>query len=877
MGMFGGYSGMGGYGAGMGGGMPGNYSAMPSAGGKGNVSGGMKNGGRAAFRDGGRTEYARGGYEELEQLMKVGRFGPSNRIKVSDMSPFRSGAPRLMTAGSAPAMRNPMREALQSLETVQRVGPMVGKTADFFLDPATKEGSLKSYLNKYLPEDKKDGWEKASAHGGRIGYQGGGFADDDEDGIGGRYEDLLRADASRRSSVPTKRDIPTDMGGGKEGSARKLAVPGQPPSTAGLGAGDQILGGLKIASAIPAAIEGISALGTGLSSLLAFLPFSDERVKENMRPVGKLYDGQMVYSYNLHGGPTQIGLKAQDVEKNHKNAVHTIDGIKHVDYDEAVSDAVKLAKSKMDGGRIGYANGGDPESREVITLDASTPEGGGDWLDVDEKEVIPVKPKTGSSIFDAPRKFARAGEKEGRPQEWSEFLSSRQFLQPLAEGLAAAAASPSYTAPGAILTGLGGYSRGYSALEAQQKGLEGKSADIEKRQAETGLTREQALQVRKSTATGSLITDSQGRRVLFYYEGNTPKMIPLGEAYDRMEKGETFNLEPSTLKRVKVQVSKELGRPEPFPKEPETPVTPPVTPTKKVDVSIGDDTGLPPDALAEAKKWAKIQRDKGTGWLASLKDVYTPQQDKAAGAIEFRSTLNTMGGALSNIPKKGGLSAGSLSPILTPLAGYLNSVSNTLGFNEFISPKDLANSQEALKYISRLREVARAKNDLRAVSSLNQLAEGYPSLVNTKEAASLLLAGMHIENQKEIDKNDFYQKFKRTAEGPVREALAANKSGGWFDLNSMFERGRDPIYKKEKEAIERMYSEVLSKKDKNGREVHLSQDGKTWLTRNDIKSGKIPITLAAYLSKYASKLNENNKKSIEKEYGKGILRYWGLK
>jgi len=75
--------------------------------------------------------------------------------------------------------------------------------------------------------------------------------------------------------------------------------------------------------------------------------FSDERLKENIKKVGETNDGQPIYRYNYKGDQrTQIGLLAQDVEKDHPEAVGLAGGYKTVDYKKATEDAVH----KADGG-----------------------------------------------------------------------------------------------------------------------------------------------------------------------------------------------------------------------------------------------------------------------------------------------------------------------------------------------------------------------------------------------------------------------------------------------------------------------------------------------------------------------------------------------
>ena len=80
-------------------------------------------------------------------------------------------------------------------------------------------------------------------------------------------------------------------------------------------------------------------LGLGISALSLF---SDEKVKENIREVGKTNDGQKIYSYNYKGSPTPtMGLMAQEVEKKHPHAVSSVGGVKAVNYREATRDAAK--------------------------------------------------------------------------------------------------------------------------------------------------------------------------------------------------------------------------------------------------------------------------------------------------------------------------------------------------------------------------------------------------------------------------------------------------------------------------------------------------------------------------------------------------------
>ena len=91
-----------------------------------------------------------------------------------------------------------------------------------------------------------------------------------------------------------------------------------------------ILGGiLGLGSLFSSPAGGTSAM-SGLGRLFGL---SDRRMKTDIREIGATFDGLPVYSFRYRsGGPVQIGLMAQDVEKVRPEAVTEFDGTKYVDY-----------------------------------------------------------------------------------------------------------------------------------------------------------------------------------------------------------------------------------------------------------------------------------------------------------------------------------------------------------------------------------------------------------------------------------------------------------------------------------------------------------------------------------------------------------------
>jgi hypothetical protein len=72
----------------------------------------------------------------------------------------------------------------------------------------------------------------------------------------------------------------------------------------------------------------LGGIATGLGSI-----FSDIRLKTNIKKIGTTDGGLTIYTYNYkNGGPTQMGVMAQEVEVDNPDAVSEVDGFKAVDY-----------------------------------------------------------------------------------------------------------------------------------------------------------------------------------------------------------------------------------------------------------------------------------------------------------------------------------------------------------------------------------------------------------------------------------------------------------------------------------------------------------------------------------------------------------------
>lgn len=109
-----------------------------------------------------------------------------------------------------------------------------------------------------------------------------------------------------------------------------------------IGAGSSALGGTTTKTTTAPDNSGWALAGALGGAAVKAIPFSDKRLKENIKPVGKLKDGTPIKQFNFTHDPekmTHIGVVAQDVEKKRPDAVHTDPetGFKKVDYNALTS------------------------------------------------------------------------------------------------------------------------------------------------------------------------------------------------------------------------------------------------------------------------------------------------------------------------------------------------------------------------------------------------------------------------------------------------------------------------------------------------------------------------------------------------------------
>jgi len=172
-------------------------------------------------------------------------------------------------------------------------------------------------------------------------------------GIGNLYSNLGANEAGVYNNL-NKNELDLISGYGNAQANADIANQGLGQSLLGNGlrAGASLLGTPYSTSPVgatgpvqPKSTSLLSQLASGLAGGIGSLfTFSDERLKEDIEPVGELFDGSKIYRYNYKGDDrTHIGLLAQEVAETKPEAVADFGGFLAVDYGRATDYASELA------------------------------------------------------------------------------------------------------------------------------------------------------------------------------------------------------------------------------------------------------------------------------------------------------------------------------------------------------------------------------------------------------------------------------------------------------------------------------------------------------------------------------------------------------
>ena len=263
-----------------------------------------------------------------------------------------------------------------------------------------------------------------------------------------------------------------------------------------------------------------------------------------------------------------------------------------------------------------------------------------------------------------------------------------------------------------------------------------------------------------------------------------------------------------------------------------------------------------PDHLKQIQERAQTLENQGNAVISAQPraKAYDEQAALATAAQAQRPQMMSFAGSLAALPRGNNvLTSGKQQEVLQPLAAVLNGLASTVGLPNFVNAQALANSEEVKKSVNIMAQQAAKGGNQASYSALSEIMSSIPSNLNSPGAQAKLISDIMAVQQREIDKDKYFAAVKKQAEGP-NGIYSRGVLGTGADAERAFNDSNGAKIEQEKQQLARMYYKQVPGYFDNGR----------------------PVSMMEYLAKNAGTLNEKQRATIESNYGKGILRYFGV-
>lgn len=451
--------------------------------------------------------------------------------------------------------------------------------------------------------------------------------------------------------------------------------------------------------------------------------------------------------------------------------------------------------------------------------------------------------------------------------ETKEALTSENLWVPLLSGLGSMLGSPSITLGGAIGHGLMGGTKAYT--------------DLAKAQQEMGESRSRTEKTMADISGGAL-TVVDGRLMLRVARPGGGYTLVEYNAIRNMSPADRakYNIDPRLIEDAEKFIESQGGRgPEKtslVPKAPEAPKAPEPAPAKpdtrlphekeppaatvERPTSVGG-ISLTPEQVKQARAITQERAGFGEKERMAEPDYFKPQYEIARGSENAKQQLIPLAGALAALPREKSIqTSGAVQSVVGPAMAVVNNLGSMLGY-KFQTNDPFALQEEIDKLTTRLRAQQVSDAQQRALGALQELAKGLPTYRNSPGGQAKLVPQLLTENQREIDRQNFFRAWENAAAGDRGQNAQYAKLSS-RDANEAFEKEfTESARAKESAALERMFNDTFSIKD-----PATGQQKK--------------ISAIEYITKYGSTMSPAQKQSFRERYGKDmkhdVLRYFGV-
>ena len=413
---------------------------------------------------------------------------------------------------------------------------------------------------------------------------------------------------------------------------------------------------------------------------------------------------------------------------------------------------------------------GQAPASAAIEGAAGAPQGLGQARAAAAKQETPAAQERSALAGFLPVKFGTRTLANPKGEEFGsvgEFLTSRQFIQPLFEGIGAMASSQNLSGVGAALQGLGAASKAYTGLEKEMAGIKTEGE-------QSRLVQAQTERQKQAISRASIFTEN-GVTYASYFDPKTNGYKTI-RSYEYFDLPEELKPALSALDRQRLEAAAEFDRRRAAEAKPAGAAGQPAATTTAAagaaDAAAAPrvDIKLSPDAIAaardEARELQRMQigtdRDKA---LEENKKIATEARQQRDATLRLTGSLNDLSKPLTSLAAGQQITPGAYAKIQSVAANLFNSAVDRFGLDKElkIAPQGLTDYQLAQKASRILTEAKAANLDQRAVSALSVLAEGLADPSKTPDAAAEILASAYIEKQMALEEAKFIDMYSRSA------------------------------------------------------------------------------------------------------------------
>ena len=408
-----------------------------------------------------------------------------------------------------------------------------------------------------------------------------------------------------------------------------------------------------------------------------------------------------------------------------------------------------------------------------------------------------------------PVKFGTRTVANPKGEEFSgvgEFLTSRQFVQPLLEGIGAMASSQSLSGVGAALQGLGAASKAYTGLEKEMAGMQTEGEQARFVQAQTE-------EAKAATARANVRTLGDGTTIVNYFDPKTGGYKTI-RSYEYFDLPEELKPALSALDRQKLESAAEFDRrraAEAKPAGQPATTTTTTTPPGEAAAAPRVDVKLSPDAITAARDEAReLQRmqmgpDRNKAIDENLRIASEARKQRDA-SLRLTGNLNDLAKPLAGLSAGQQIAPGAFSKVLSMAAKTINSAADQLNLpKEYRVALQGSSQYELAQKAARILTEAKAANlGQRAESALTTLEQGLADPSKQGDTIAEILAAAYVEKQKGLEEAKFIDAYSRSAGAGI--TVAKNASS----LFRSQEGTRDEDYSRDQAIIKQFLKEKIT-------------------------------------------------------------------